>query len=44
MKGDYPQFKQSYTNDELIENFLLDKEEYQFIQQFRGDVNRVQPK
>lgn len=40
MRGDYPQFKQSYTNDELTENFLLDKEEYQFIQQFRGDVNR----
>ncbi len=40
MRGDYPQFKQSYTNDELTEDFLLDKEEYQFIQQFRGDVNR----
>ena len=40
MRGDYPQFRKSYTSDELTEDFLLDKEEYQFIQQFRGDVNR----
>jgi hypothetical protein len=39
MKGDYPQFQKSYSHEELIEYFLLDEAEREFIaHQFRGDA------
>jgi len=40
MKGDYPQFQESYSHDELVEYFTLDETEREFIAQFRGDANR----
>ena len=40
MKGDYPRFTESYSREELIENFWLNETEQGFIAQFRGDVNR----
>jgi len=40
MKGDYPQFQKSYSHEELIEYFMLDETEREFIAQFRGDANR----
>jgi len=40
MKGDYPRFQESYSHEELIEHFLMDEEEREFIAQFRGDANR----
>jgi len=40
MKGDYPQFQKSYSHEDLIEHFLLDGREREFIAQFRGDANR----
>jgi hypothetical protein len=40
MKGDYPQFQKSYSHEELIEHFMLDETEREFIAQFRGDANR----
>lgn len=38
--GDYPRFTESYSREELIENFWLNETEQGFIAQFRGDVNR----
>ncbi len=40
MKGDYPRFTESYSREELIENFWLNETEQGFITRFRGDVNR----
>lgn len=40
MKGDYPQFQESYSHEELVEYFTLDETEREFIAQFRGDANR----
>jgi hypothetical protein len=41
MKGDYPQFQKSYSHEELIEHFVLDETEREFItHQFRGDAKR----
>jgi TnpA family transposase len=41
MKGDYPKFQKSYSHEELIEHFLLDETEREFIaHQFRGDDKR----
>jgi hypothetical protein len=40
MKGDYPQFAQDLSHEELIEHFLLDETDHQFITGFRGDGNR----
>ena len=41
MKGDYPQFQKNYSHEELIEHFLLDEIEREFIaHQFRGDDKR----
>ena len=40
MKGDYPSFSRIYSHEELIEHFLMDEEEREFIAQLRGDANR----
>jgi hypothetical protein len=40
MRGDYPQFQKNYTYEDLVEHFLLDETEQEFIAQFRGDANR----
>ncbi len=40
MKGDYPRFLASYQHEELVEHFLLQAAEIEFIKEFRGDVNR----
>ncbi len=40
MKGDYPQFQKSYSHEDLIEHFLLDERDREFITQFRRDTNR----
>lgn len=40
MKGDYPQFQKSYSYEELIEHFMLNEKEREFIAQLRGDANR----
>ena len=40
MKGDYPRFTESYSREELIENFWLNETEQGFIARFRGDANR----
>ena len=40
MKVDYPRFAESYSNEELIEHFLLNETEQEFITRFRGDVNQ----
>jgi len=37
MKGDYPRFQKSYSHEELIEHFLLNEAEKEFLTQFRGD-------
>jgi len=39
MKGDYPRFQKSYSHDELIEHFLLNEAEQEFLTQFRGDAH-----
>jgi len=40
MKGDYPQFQESYSHEELIEHFMLNETEREFIAQFRGEDKR----
>ena len=40
MKGDYPRFKAAYTQDELIEHFLLTPAERALVDTCRGDMNR----
>ena len=40
MKGDYLRFRVSYTQDELVEHFLLTAADHRLIAQCRGDVNR----
>jgi TnpA family transposase len=40
MKGDYPRFQQSYSHEELVEHFLLNETDREFIAQFRRDANR----
>jgi hypothetical protein len=40
MRGKYPELKPTYTEEELIENFLLDENEQKFVSQFRLAVNR----
>jgi len=40
MKGDYPQFQKSYSHEELIEHFMLNEAEREFIVQFRGEDKR----
>ena len=40
MKGDYPKFTLSYSDEELIEHFMLSETDQTFITQFRGDTNR----
>ena len=40
MKGDYPRFQRSYSYEDLVEHFLLDETEREFIAQFRGEINR----
>ena len=37
MKGDHPQFQKNYSYEELIEHFMLDETEQEFIAQFRGE-------
>jgi hypothetical protein len=36
----YPRFQESYTQDELIENFWLTNDEIVFVETFRSEVNR----
>ena len=40
MKGDYPGFKVTYTDEELAEHFLLIPAERTLVETCRGDVNR----
>ena len=40
MKGDYPSFKVTYTDEELAEHFLLTPAERALVDTCRGDVNR----
>ena len=40
MKGDYPRFKATYTQDELIEHFLLTPAERALVDSCRGEMNR----
>jgi hypothetical protein len=40
MKGDYPRFKATYTQDELIEHFLLTPAERALVDTSRGEMNR----
>ena len=40
MKGDYPGFKVTYTDEELTEHFLLTSAERALVETCRGDVNR----
>jgi hypothetical protein len=40
MKGDYPRFRATYTHEELVEHFLLQPDEVEFVQSFRNEVNR----
>jgi hypothetical protein len=40
MKGDYPRFKVTYTDEELAEHFLLTPAERALVETCRGDVNR----
>ena len=40
MKGDYPGFKVTYTDEELAEHFLLTPAERALVETCRGDVNR----
>lgn len=40
MKGDYPRFQESYSHEELVEHFLLNETDREFIAQFRMDANR----
>ncbi len=40
MKNLYPRFQESYTQDELIENFWLTNDEIVFVETFRSEVNR----
>ena len=40
MKGDYPGFKVTYTDEELAEHFLLTPAERTLVETCRGDVNR----
>ena len=39
MKGDYPKFSLSYSDEELIERFTLSETDKTFITQVRGDAN-----
>jgi TnpA family transposase len=39
MKGDYPKFSLSYSDEELIEHFTLSETDKTFITQVRGDAN-----
>ena len=40
MSGAYPQFKTSYTHEELVEHFLLTPADLQLVLTCRGDANR----
>jgi hypothetical protein len=40
MKGDYLCFRASYEHEELVEHFFLHTAELEFVQGFRGNVNR----
>lgn len=40
MKGDYPRFRATYTHEELVEHFLLQPDEVEFLRSFRSEVNR----
>jgi hypothetical protein len=40
MKGDYPGFQVTYTDEELGEHFLLTPAERALVETCRGDVNR----
>jgi hypothetical protein len=39
MKGDYPDFKVTYTHDELVEHFLLSPAERAVVDTCHGEVN-----
>jgi len=40
MKGDYPRFQENYSHEELVEHFLFNETDREFIAQFRMDANR----
>lgn len=40
MKVDYPRFTEVYSREELIEYFMLNETEQEFITQFRGNENQ----
>ena len=41
MKGDYPRFRDIYTDEELAEHFFLSRSEHLFVQECRSDANRL---
>ena len=41
MKGDYPQFKDIYSDEELAEHFFLSSSERLFVAECRSDANRL---
>jgi len=41
MKGDYPRFRDIYTDEELAENFFLSPSERLFVDECRSDTNRL---
>jgi hypothetical protein len=40
MSGSYPSFKRSYSQEELIEHFLLTPADVHLVVSCRGDTNR----
>ena len=42
MKGDYPQFPESLSHEQLIEHFLLTSAEHQFTAQFLSGHSQEQ--
>ncbi len=40
MEGEYPRFKSTYLQEELVEGFHLGPDEFDFVSSHRGDTNR----
>ena len=40
MEGEYPRFKSSYLQEELVAGFHLESDEFDFVCRHRGDANR----
>jgi hypothetical protein len=40
MEGEYPRFKSSYLQEELVAGFHLESDEFDFVCRHHGDANR----